>query len=385
MKLIGPPYPVVHCVYSLGIGGQEMVILSLVTRMDRSRFLPRVLCLSESGDLAPRFEAVGVPVDVLSPAVGGSSLAALGALRRYFQQHQPAILHTHNPAPHQYGALARIASGVPVLVHTKHGRNPHLSARGRLFERLAGRLTDMVVPVSQDAADVALNIDRVRRERIRLIRNGIDASKAIISDDRVGWRAVHVARLNAVKDQVTLLRAARLVRDREPRFTLDLVGDGEMRAELEILVDQLDLRSAVRFHGFTNDVWSHLATADLFVLSSLSEGIAITLLEAMAAALPTVATDVGGNREVVIPGETGLLVPAANPEAMAAAMYRMLADPDEAARFGRAGRERVLREFSLDGTVREYEGLYLELLQQKPATASSARALLARTMGTPHT
>ena len=371
MKVIGPPYPVVHCVYSLGIGGQEMVILSLVTRMDRSRFTPRVLCLNESGELAPRFVAAGVPVDVLVPAVGRSSLASLRTLRRYFRTHRPAILHTHNPVPHQYGALAHVAARVPVLIHTKHGRNQLLSARGRLYERVAGWLTDVVVPVSQDAADVALTVDRVSRRRLRLIRNGIDIPKEIVKRDGVGWRAVHVARLNVVKDQTTLLRAARLVLDREPRFTLDLVGDGEMRAELESLVDQLDLRSAVRFHGFTNDVWPHLAQADVFVLSSLSEGISITLLEAMAAGLPIVATDVGGNPEVVTHGQTGLLVPAANPEAMAGAICRLLAHPEEAARFGQAGRERVHQDFSLDKLIRQYEELYLEVLQKRLATRSS--------------
>ena len=373
MKPIGPPWGVVHCVFSVAIGGQEMVILQLATHADRSRFAPRVLCLRSAGELAPRFEALGIPVDVLDRPVGEDSLRTLVALRTYLRFHRPAILHTHNPTPHQYGALAGMAAGVPVLVHTKHGRNQLLTAKGRALERMAGRLTDAVVPVSLDAAEVARTVEGVPPSRIHVIHNGIDLTGMAPRTPPPGaWRAVHVARLNEVKDQATLLKASRLVLDLNPTFVLDLVGDGEMRAELELLAEDLGMSHAVNFHGFHDNVERFLRQANVFVLSSVSEGIAITLLEAMAAGLPVVATDVGGNREVVIPGETGLLVPPSDPIALAQAMIELLSNPERSMRMGAAGLDRVGREFSLDSTLRGYEDLYLSLLQRRLGERSVA-------------
>lgn len=361
----GPPWDVIHCVFSIAIGGQEMVILSLAERADRALFSPRVLCLQGAGELAPRFEAAGIPVDVLDRDNSGA-LATLVAMRRYLRSRRPAILHTHNPTPHLYGALARLVTDIPVLVHTKHGRGQLLTRRGRHLNRLVGRMTDAVVGVSQDAADMARLVDRLPADRIRVIRNGIDATAFTPTPPTSpGWQVVHIARLNAIKDQTTLLRAARLVLDHHPTFRLELVGDGERRKELEHLTAELGLGNAVRFHGSQADVRPFLAGADAFVLSSVSEGIALTLLEAMAAGLPVVATDVGGNREVVIPGETGFLVPARDPVALARALITLLSDPPRAARFGAAGRARVLTNFALDRAVAAYETLYRRLLERQ--------------------
>lgn len=362
----GPPWEVVHCVFSVAMGGQELVILSLASRANRERFSPRVLCLQAAGELAPRFEAHGIPVDVLDPPVGGSSLRALQAFKRYLGARRPAILHTHNPMPHQYGAIVRLVAPVPVLVHTKHGRNVLRSAKARWLERLAGRLTDAVVPVSDDTAEIARTRDRVPSERIRVIRNGVDLGNFGSHCDRSPtYHVVHVARLNTIKDQTTLLHAARLVADAEPRFRLDVVGDGEKRPSLEALSQQLHLGEVVTFHGQHGDIRPFLAGADIFVLSSLSEGVALTLLEAMASSLPVVATNVGGNREVVVPGETGLLVPARDPRALADGMLQLLADPERARRMGTAGRLRVEHEFAEQATVDAYESLYLELLRRR--------------------
>ena len=123
-----------------------------------------------------------------------------------------------------------------------------------------------------------------------------------------------VGRLDPIKDQATLLRAVRVVCDRKPGFRLDIVGDGPSRPELESLRAELGLGEAVAFRGYQEDVRPFLSAADFFVLSSISEGISIALLEAMAAGLPAVATDVGGNREVILQGETGLLTPAGTPK-----------------------------------------------------------------------
>jgi glycosyltransferase involved in cell wall biosynthesis len=344
-----------------------MVVLNLAQHHDRATFDLRVLCLGETGTLAPRFEALGVPTEGLH-CPPGALRQTVCRLTRRLRQLRPHVLHTHNPSPHIFGALAACAARVPVLVHTKHGRNSPDVRRKVALNRWASCLSSCIVPVSEDAAEVVRLIERVPARKVCVIRNGIDLAAfptAPAPRPARGNRAIHVARLNLVKDQRTLLRAARLVADAEPAFRLDLVGDGPARAEVEALRTELALDGHVRFLGYREDVRDLLAAADFFVLSSVSEGISLTLLEAMAMGLPVAATDVGGNREVVAQGETGLLVPAQSPAALAEAMLVFLRNPERARRMGAAGRRRVEERFDLRRVVREYEALYLNLLEKK--------------------
>lgn len=366
---------VLHLVSTLGIGGQEMVILSLVKHLDRERFDTMVMAMHEGGPIADRIEALGVAVEV----VAGPWLSGVPLVRKLVDRiraYQPDVLHTHNPGPHQHGAAARLFTRTPVLIHTKHGRNTFPTRIGQWGEQFAGRFTDRVVPVSTDAAVVARNLDRVPQHKLQVIHNGIALNGShcanVLPLGRPP-RAVHVARLNRVKDQPTLLAAARLVADQLPGFTIDIVGDGPARDIVHAEAERLDLSEVVRFHGMRDDVNRFLAEADLFILPSLSEGIAITLLEAMAAGLPVVATDVGGNREVVISGETGALVPVGDPEAVAAAIIYVLTNPEMARRWGAAGRERVATDFNIERTVMAYQDAYIELLGNRRARRRGTR------------
>jgi glycosyltransferase involved in cell wall biosynthesis len=368
------PITVIHLVSTLGVGGQEMVILSLIEHMDRQQFNPVVLTLHEGGPVADRIRSLGVTVET----VGEPGLTGLPLVRRLaarLRHHRADVLHTHNPAPHQHGAAARVLAGTPVLIHTKHGRNNFPTRARRWAEQIAGKFSDLVVAVSIDSAEVARTIDRVPTRKLRVIHNGIALEampRAAIGRAGRGPRAVHVARLNRIKDQRTLLRAARVVADQLPEFTLDIVGDGPMGAEIRALAAELALDEVVRFHGMQADVRPYLGDADLFVLPSLSEGISITLLEAMAAGLPVVATDVGGNREVVRHGETGTLVPVGDAPALAAAMHALLTDPVRSRALGAAGLARVDAEFNIDRTVAAYEQAYLDLLGRRGNAARLA-------------
>ena len=233
------------------------------------------------------------------------------------------------------------------------------------LSRAAFAWTARYVAVSEDTAGMARDVERVPLGKVQVIHNGIDLDGFPFvgtSPVRTGRRAVTVGRLDVVKDQVTLLRAVRLVVDKNPGFQLDLVGDGPSRPELETLRTALGLVVNVHFHGYRDQVGPHLAAADFFVFSSVSEGVSISLLEAMASGLPAVATDVGGNREVIVHGETGYLVPAGSPEALADAMMTIQAEPGTLERMGRAARSRVEDQFSLRRMVAQYEDLYFQCL-----------------------
>lgn len=361
-----PPFRVVHLVTSLAIGGLEKVVLDLVRCRTRDVFSAHVVCLEAAGVLAQGFAALDVSVE----AIGTTSSVPLRILKlaRLLRKLKPHILHTHNPSPLLHGALAARLAGVPVLVHTKHGRNfPNRRVRVAT-NRLAALFTDCVVAVSDDAARIAHDVERIPVDKVRLIHNGVDTDRFRYRGPRPhgdGFRAVTVARLDPVKDQATLLQAVRLVADRNPTFRLDIVGDGPSRAALESRRTELGLDRQVRFCGYQSDVEPYLAQADVFLLSSISEGIPLTLLEAMAVGLPGIATDVGGNREVIVPGVTGYLVPPRSPEALAEAMLSIQADPLAIERMGHASRQRIEAEFGLANVVAQYEAIYLEYLGRR--------------------
>ena len=351
---------VVHLVIALNVGGLEQVVIDLARRTDRTRFRVTIVCIRELGIHTDRVESLGIPV--VSLHCGNRGLRAiLPRLVRTLYPLRPDILHTHNPHPHLVGSLAAMVTWIPMVINTKHGRNTPEVWSSVVANRIASFLSTAVVAVSSDAARVATEIERVPRSKVKTIHNGIDLQKFPYPQRtrRSGSiRAIHIARLNFIKDQKTLLESVRLVVDRVPDFRLTMVGDGPMREELHALREALQLGGHVDFLGERKDVAALLANADIFVLSSLQEGLSLTLLEAMASGLAVVATDVGGNREVVIPGTTGLLVPAQSPEDLARAIMELVHHPEMAREMGLSGRLRVEKYFSLDVMVKQYEALY---------------------------
>jgi sugar transferase (PEP-CTERM/EpsH1 system associated) len=370
---------IVHVVLALDVGGLERVVLRLLGRLDRARWVPVVVALDEPGVLASELARLGVPLRVMGRGLGFDIDLAV-RLSVLLRREGACLVHTHNPTAHLYGAiaarLARMGDGGrgPRVVHTKHGRNDPDQPRRVLVNRLASALSDRIVTVSDDAAAVAVEIERVRPDKVTTIGNGVDtyeyrprpdaaqsSARAALGTPPGGFHVGCVARLAAVKDHGTLLDAFARLRSARSDAHLTLVGDGPERASLEERVSHLDLGLAVTFAGARTDIAPLLAAFDVFVLASLSEGISLTLLEAASAGLAIVATRVGGNAEVVVDGETGLLVPSADPAALAEALAAVAARPDRAA-LGAAGRARVERRFSVERMAQAYAELYAEVL-----------------------
>lgn len=355
------PLLVVHVVISFAIGGLEVLVADLARRARRVR--AHIICLESLGPLATRLEGSGATVECIGTPTT-SVLESARTLRRRLAQIDPDVVHTHNEKPHIHAALATLGWRRPPIVHTRHGRGQVETTMSWFANRLAVRRSRFLVCVSADAVEVARS-EGARASQLRVLLNAIDVRSydASTFEAHAGeWNAVTVARLAPVKDLDTMLRAARIVRDAVPSFHLHIVGDGDSRPHLEQLARELRLDDTVTFHGASNNPRPHLARASLFMQSSTSEGISLTLLEAMAAGLPIVATDVGGNGEVVDVGKTGYLVPAQDPTALADATLRVLGNPREAVAMSRAARMRAERLFDLDRMVDEYESLYEEAI-----------------------
>jgi glycosyltransferase involved in cell wall biosynthesis len=349
---------IAHITLGLDTGGQEKLLVEFARLADRRRFDLTFVSLTTRGRLAADIEAHGWPVVALDEPPGfrpGMVLRLAPLLRR----RRIDVVHTHDSKPLIYSAPAARLAGVQRLVHTRHfAQLAYITARQTLLTNLSARLTDCYACVSQDSARIAA-AEGVPAKRLRIVRNGIDIGRFACTGPRPDGPAVLVARLSPEKDIATLLRAASMAVRQQPAFRLDIAGNGPARAELMHLAAELNLGDHVRFLGEVRDIAGLLATARFFVLSSLTEGISLTLLEAMSCGLPVAATKVGGNPEVVVDGETGILVPPADPAALAQAMLLLQNDATRGRGMGLAGRARVERCFEIGRMVGAYEALYV--------------------------
>jgi glycosyltransferase involved in cell wall biosynthesis len=280
---------------------------------------------------------------------------------------RPHLVHAHNPTSLHYATLGKLACRARVVM-TDHGQGRGSARHPSVRE---WQQTDAVVAVSEAVAQ-RREIPAIRN-KMSIIRNGIEPAAARrersalradlgLRDD--AFVAIIVARIDGLKGHETLLRALGRVRDGDASLqtTLLVAGDGKERPAMEALASELDLgENWVRFLGFRSDAPDLLAASDLFILPSLAEGLPLSVLEAMAHGLPVIATPVGGVPEVVVPGQTGLLVPTEDPEALASAIAELISDKKQRRAFGAAGYERVLKEFSFEQMVQRYNRLYSDL------------------------
>ena len=362
---------VLHIVLGLQVGGLEKFVLDLVSAMD-GNVDAKVLCLETADGINGVLRGERI-FELKKPP--GLRLGIAAAISKIAKREKVDLIHTHNPSPHFYGGLAGIASGIPVI-HTKHGRNYPDSARKVWLNRISSLMTDRVVAVSGDSAKVCTAIEKVNAKKVQTILNGIDIEKFIPLPFGYDFLAEFglsegvsvigiVARLSPEKDHATLLHACKILKEKKEEFHLLIIGDGPLREHLETLSAELDLGREVVFTGMRNDIAELLRGLDLFVLTSTTEGISLTLLEAMASGLPVVATRVGGNPEVVVDGETGFLVPAKDPQSLAKRMIDLLHNRALSIDMGKRGRRRVEEQFSIKATSQKYLTLYEEILRER--------------------
>jgi glycosyltransferase involved in cell wall biosynthesis len=299
----------------------------------------------------------------LRPARDITGLAELVTLMR---RERPDIVHANSSKAGVLGRTAAVIARVPVRIFTVHGWafKAHAGAAAALYrwaDRAMAPLTTVTICDSETERLAGLAARTCRANRTVVISTGVDAGAVPLArHDGEPTRLVSVGRLAAPKDPHTLVRALAALGERP--FSTQIVGDGPERAAVEAEVGAHGLEGRVELLGDRRDVPRLLADSDVFVLSSRSEGAPLSVLEAMAAGLPVVASAVGGVPEQVADGATGLLVPPGDPAALASALERLLADPELRRRLGTAGRERVRERFDLAAVRRAHVDLYERVL-----------------------
>lgn len=355
------------------VGGAEMQVANLARALQgRGWDVTVISMLPEGGGLATELRACGVRVATLSMRKGTADPRAIWRLAKMIRALKPDVLHAHMVAANLLARVTRMIASVPLVISTAH----NIREGGRLHDlayRLTDGLSDVTTNVSQAAARRYAHDGLVSENRLRVMVNGIDTdhfrpsktSRAKMRsqfavENMFVWLAM--GRLREQKDYPNMLRAFAGLGQHQS--VLLIAGEGELRPELERLAEELKIADRVRFCGFCQNSAELLNVADGFVLSSRWEGLPLILLEAAATTLPIVATDVGGNAEIVQDGKTGFLVPPNDSAALRAAMQVVMEIPEKN-RFemGEAGRAFVLANYRMSRVVFEWESLYREFLE----------------------
>lgn len=364
---------ITHLVENLERGGLERVVIDLALEQAAQGNSVQVICLFGEGLLAQELITAGIPV-IACHKGRGLDFGALRKIRRLLRGHATQILHSHNPMPHYYGVLASIFMKGLRIGNTRHGMgNAPFHVRRELLYRASLMQTSFVAMVCESARRNFIRHRIVVDDKAKVVPNGIRIQLFKLRSERahellmntLGLKSdavciATVGRLNPVKDHATLLRAMVDVRAAIGNAVLIIVGGGKLQSELETLTKRLGLDDAVYFFGDRNDVNTLLPGFDIFVLSSLSEGYSISLLEACASGLPIIATDVGGNAEIVKTDINGILVGAGNAEAMANAIIKLARDGELRVAMGKRGREWVMTSGTIEVMAKRYAELYCD-------------------------
>ena len=374
-----PPL-IAHVIYNMRLGGLENGLVNLLDNLPRDRYRHVVICIKDYSDFRFRVQRDDVEFIALHKKEG-KALGIYKKLYEVFRKLQPSIVHSRNLAGLD-AQLPAFLAGVPCRIHAEHGRDMRDLDGGnpkyRFLLRVHSVLINEFVSVSQDLARHLVDKVGISARKVRHIYNGVDTRRFTQTAERgadppgLDFAAEDsivvgtVSRLQQVKNPANLANAFVVLLGKAPdlraRLRLVIAGDGPLKDEVTSILADANVLDQVWLPGFSDDIPAILGGLDIFVLSSLAEGISNTILEAMASGLPVVATDVGGNREVVTPGQTGTLVPSDDPDALADAILSYARDPAMARQHGLAGRHKVDAQFSLRAMVDGYDALYTELL-----------------------
>ncbi|NOT12185.1 MAG: TIGR03088 family PEP-CTERM/XrtA system glycosyltransferase [Methylococcaceae bacterium] len=375
---------VVHIIYRLGIGGLENGLVNLINHMPKDAYRHAIVCLKDSTDFQQRLTRSDVMVYQIHKKEG-QDWGSLVRVYRLLKQLKPAIVHTRNLAAIEYQFSAWLA-GVKARVHGEHGWDVFdpdgNNVKYQWVRRLLDPLIHRFIPLSRQLERYLIDKIYVSPKKITRICNGVDTKvffplkgyRTALTDCPFAFGSQDliigtVGRMHGVKDQLTLVRAFILACQRVPNIKqnvrLMIIGEGPLRQQALVLLTEHQLIENAWLPGERNDVAEIMRRIDLFVLPSQAEGISNTILEAMATALPVLATDVGGNSELVEDGKTGRLTAAGDAETMAEIILDYMAHIEKMRLHAQHAYRRALTEFSLGVMVARYQSVYDSLLKQE--------------------
>lgn len=376
---------ILHLITRLPIGGAERMLLGVLRNLDPDRFASEVCCIQDRGELATEVEDMHIPLHVLGLMRSNRfDLQVVEALRRLIRERRFDLVHCHLYHANLYGRLAAWREHVPAIasVHNTYTRHKwHRHFINRLLARISFRVTAGSADVEQDI----LCHDHVAPEKLVRLPNCIDLNRtnstlaAAAAKERLGLDPANVVigtvgRMEEQKGHDALLDAFSLLRTMPgvPAGSLRLliVGDGRLRSATEAKAIRLGLSDACRFPGSIIQLADVYRAIDLFVMPSLWEGLSLAMLEAMAAGLPMVATDVGGARDVLGDNRHGLLVPPGDVAALAQSMAKLVIDPQQRRELADLGSRHVRDNYSVAYLSRQLGELYESALSEKSGTAN---------------
>ncbi|MDO8450858.1 MAG: TIGR03088 family PEP-CTERM/XrtA system glycosyltransferase [Rhodoferax sp.] len=382
---------VLHVMYRFDVGGLENGIVNLINHMPADAYRHAVLALTEVTDFRQRIQRNDVEfVSLRKPP--GHGVWQYPKLFRLIRKLRPAIVHSRNLAALEVQVPAW-AAGVPVRIHGEHGRDVgDLDGSNVTYQRVRRFYRPFVhhyMALSRDLADYLVDKVQVPPSKINQVYNGVDTDRFCPAPH--GQQVIAgcpfnpaehfivgtVGRMQPVKDQIMLANAfvQAIVLDPKLRLRMRLVmvGEGPLRAQAQAMLDTAGLGALAWLPGERSDVADIMRGMHVFALPSLAEGISNTILEAMASAVPVVATAVGGNADLVLQGQTGYIVPSAHPQAMALRLVELASSPARAHAMGQAGRQRVQATFSLQAMVSTYQRVYDQQLRLSDSIRSTPK------------
>jgi len=366
---------VLHLITRLPVGGAERMLVDIARGLDPRRFASIVCCIQDRGELAAQLDAAGIPVHALERMRSKRfDWGAIGALARLMRAERIDIVHSHLYHANLYGRLAARLARVPAVA-TVHNTYTRHKLHRELLNRWLARGSARVIAVSEDVRRDLMERDRIPAGKIAVVHNGIDVGRIETALTRQAARE----RLGLAEDTIALGCVARLEEQKGHRFLLEalrtlndpargaarfralLVGDGRLRAQLEQRAAALGVAGWTQFLGTRHDVAEILKALDICVMPSLWEGLSVAMLEAMAAGLPLVISDVSGVAQVVGDDAYGVKVPPGDPGALARAIAGLADDPARRRALGAAARGRVLERFSARAMLDTLQRLYEEV------------------------
>ena len=350
---------IAHVVDSMEIGGAETLVSQMCRLQREQGHDPCVYAVAALGVLGERMRKEGF---VVQPNVGRHLSDATRSFFRLFKEARHDVVHLHNPTPTIYAAMPARISGVPSIVSTRHSLvAPPRNFVVELKYALAAHFCDWIVGVCDATTNNMKSAHSAPARKIVRVYNGTVPLARVAKEQwppKNGFTLVYVGRLEPVKNHVLLLNAFRTALASMPDLRLWMVGDGSERKRLESLATELGIAAAVTFWGQQLDVAPFFSAADAFVMSSKSEGLPMSLLQAFSLGLPAIVTDVGGMAEVVRLAQAGLVVHASDPGAMAKAILSLASSPTEREQFSMNAETAFRTHFTLQGMADAYMNLY---------------------------